>query len=117
MKRESSQYHHLSTWIQGCLKAHLPPDFSVPEENKLEFYPETEISDSILKLAPEVGCCDGAKNEGSTKWGWCGGKGGKLAMTDWLRAACLSWASHEPAGAGLGEKETRAYWAASCGFQ
>lgn len=62
-----SSFEHL---IQGAWRHIYPPDFSVPEENKLEFYPETEISDSILKLAPEVGCCDGAKTRDQLNGGW-----------------------------------------------
>ena len=72
-----------------------------------------EISDSILKFAPEVGCCDGAKNEGTTKWGMVWNKEGSWQPHDGLAeshlpvlglgpCACKCWI--------LGEKDTRAYW-------
>lgn len=112
MKRESSQYHHLSTWIQGCLKAHLPPDFSVPEENKLEFYPlKLKYLTQYWNWHRKWDVVTEPKTRDQLNGGWCGVRREAghdrlaesrlpvLGLGPW---ACRCWI--------LGEKETRAYW-------
>lgn len=103
-KRESSQYHHLSTWIQWCLKAHLPPDFSVPGENKLEFYPlKLKYLTQYWNWHRKWDVVMEPKTRDQLNGEWCGiRREAGSPMTDGLRATCLSWGwGHVPAGAGF----------------